>query len=173
MAMSSAAPSTLAAVPVHFLSGRADVRTIVSHRLVGSGVGYVFSPDEIVQLEALSADVDTSGAGGPSPVEAILSDQTDAIVARVRTGSALDPGLTGQVTFAPGLPDSSTFPAPPFVDQIQTALWEGELPEQATITVQAIDPGAVVTELRLLVWTLGEPTGRVPFAGYTRSAVVT
>lgn len=170
--MSSSPSASLAAVPIHFLSGLADVRTIVRPGAGETTIAYRFQADEFAQLESLSADVDTTGAGAAVQVEATLADQAGVVVARARTGAALDTGLQGQATFAPGLPDTSTFPATASTQQIQTALWEGTLPEQATVTVEALDAGAVVTELRILTWELGEPSGHVPRAPAVGMALV-
>jgi hypothetical protein len=170
--VSSGPSSTLAAVPVHFRSGLADVRTIVRPGSGATSIGYQFSSDEFAQLESLSADVDTTAAGASVQVEATLADQAGVVVARSRTGAALDTGLQGQATFAPGLSDTSTFPATASTQQIQTALWEGTLPEQAIVTVEALDAGAIVTELRILTWELGEPSGHVPRVPATGLALV-
>lgn len=173
MTMSSGPASSLAAVPVHFQSGLAEARPIIIPGNGGADLAYSFAADQFVQLQAISVDVDTSGAGGSVAVEVALADPSGVRIAAVRTGAGLDPGLVGQVTFAANLPDSSTFPAPALVQQIQAALWEATLPEQALLTVAALDAGALITEMRVFTYALGQPTGRVPFAGYARTAVVT
>jgi len=119
----------------------------------GTGT-YTLSGIEFLDLISVSATVDTTAAGAPTVVRMRLLDPSGAPMITNQSGSTLDPGITGEITFASYLPDSSTFPAPISGSFIQTGSPLVAMSPGTSIEIEALDPGAVVTQARIWAWDM-------------------
>jgi hypothetical protein len=147
--------------PWEFRSGPAGSRTILLASQGGTAISYAVAGGDSLGIESLSVDVDATLSINDVLVEAELADQSGALLARVRTGKEITAGFVGQVTFAPALPDSSTFTVPFPATQIQTGLWDVEAEPFSTLTVTALDVDARITGGRILAFNVGGPSGEV------------
>jgi hypothetical protein len=159
--------------PWEFRSGPAGSRTIQLASQGGNAISYTVSGDDSLGIEALSFDVDSTVPLNDVFVRAELADQSGALLARVVTGLGLSAGFVGQVTFAPNLPDSSTFRVAYPITQVQTGLWDVEAEPDSTLTGTALDVDARVTGGRILAFNVGGPSGEVfkPELVYSSQAV--
>jgi hypothetical protein len=107
-------------------------------------------PDDLI-LYAVSADVTTGAID--TAVEVRCVDQSGATIAHSRTNAHLDVALSGEVTFAPYLPDSIGLGFASPGEIIQTGLAATPLLDGSQVIVHPVENDAVVTEARLWVVT--------------------
>lgn len=137
--------------PNDFYSSLAPANVIIVPANGTASVVYVTSMGEELEIQSVSADLDCQLSGSDVAVECNLLDASGLLLAKVRTGAAITAGQFGQVTFAPELADSSTFPPPPSVSEIQTGLWTANPSDGQQVQVTALEAAAIVTQVRILV----------------------
>jgi hypothetical protein len=111
--------------------------------------------DELV-LYSVSADVTTVAAD--SAVEVRCLDQSGAVIAHSRTVAKVFAGSSGNVTFAPYLPDSALLGFGGGGEVIQTGLAQTPLTAGDRVIVHPVENDAFITEARLWV----QPPGPQP-----------
>ena len=157
-----------------FQSGRYSLLVILVPQSGTVPISYQTRPEDELTLAAISVTVDTTMAGGPVQLDCNLLDASGLLLASVRTGEGLAAGQpSAEATFAPNLPDSSTFTNPPPVTSVQTGLWEIAAGDSQTIQVSSPDPMVLFLEMRISVSVLGPMSGYVeipPPTGYYQLA---
>lgn len=137
--------------PNDFDSGLTPASVILVSATGTPTVAYTTRQGEDLTVQSISADVDTQASAADVPVQCDLLDPSGVLLARVRTGSGITAGQLGQVTFAPELPDSSTFPVPVPLVELQTGLWVADPSDGQQIVITALEPAAIVTQARILI----------------------
>jgi hypothetical protein len=99
-------------------------------------------------VEAIAVDVDASG-GGPSTVAVRYVAQSGETFAISSTIAQMPAGVTGVVTFAPDLPDSSMLGQLGAESILQTGLAACELTGGVTVLIEAADSSVILTEARI------------------------
>lgn len=126
----------------------------LSHTLTGS---------ERLHVEAISADIDTAGAGGDSAIDAVFTDQSGLLIGRSRSSTTFPAGQVMELTFAPDLPDTAEVGNTGLGQKQTTGLIDTVLPPQSKITVQGVDPGVLITQLR--IWAENVDDSETAIAG--------
>lgn len=124
-----------------------------------NSVAYTLSGTEMLRVESVSADVDTTGAAADSFGDVIYRDASAFLIARSRSSASLFQGSAWIMTWAPQLPDTFVLGNQGLVPVATTGLADTLVPPGGTITVTASDAGAKITQARLWVDNVSDMTG--------------
>jgi len=114
---------------------------------------YNLSGLQSFNVEAVNATIDTTGMAPATltQCDVIFKDPTGLVFARCRSSNTLQNGVTVTITFAPHLPDTQEL-GNLFIGNVSTTgLCDTILPPLGSVTVQPVDPLAVVKGFRMWV----------------------
>lgn len=117
----------------------------------GPSVTYTLGGIDELRLESVSADIDTTAAGGTSFADVIYRDAAGFLLARSRSSNSLLAGSLQEMTWAPDLPDSILLNNIGLSDVLTTGLADTLIPPRGTVTVTVSDAAAIVRQARLWV----------------------
>jgi hypothetical protein len=129
----------------------------VSHTIVVGGTAnaltYNIGAAQSISIEAVNATIDTTGMalGTTTSVDVIFRDNAQLLVSRSRSSRTLGENATYAITFAPWLPDTYELGNAGVGYVITSGLCATTLPAGGSVTVQPVDPLAIVKGFRMWV----------------------
>lgn len=119
----------------------------------GNPVTYNLSGAQSFAVESLNADVDTNAIAPATETacDVIYRDNAGLLIARTRSSFTLQQGGVVSITFAPNLPDTNELNNNLAGFTNTTGLCATTLPPGGSVTVQPVDPLAIVKGFRMWV----------------------
>jgi hypothetical protein len=114
---------------------------------------YNLSGLQSFEIESLNATLDTTGMvlNTNTACDVIYRDNAGLLIARSRSSVTIPFGSTVTMTFAPSLPDTQELSNVGFGYVNTSGLCATTLPPNGSVTVQPVDPLAVVKSFRMWV----------------------